>query len=96
MHAIDDNKPPSSPRGRTCVTCVLPSADGAQATIDDLHSEGKRVVCYISIGTVENWRVDAGDFPDEAIGSPMGDWGGERWLDITNEVELRVPCLLKT
>lgn len=60
--------------------------DDAQATIDTLHDLGTLVTCYFSIGTVEGWRPDAGDFPPEAIGLPMKDSTGERWLDITNEV----------
>lgn len=60
--------------------------DYAQDTIDELHSNGKWVVCYISIGTYEEWREDADDFPAAAIGSPMEDWDGENWLDINNEV----------
>ncbi|CAM9515895.1 unnamed protein product [Scytosiphon promiscuus] len=67
------------------VDVVMIDMDDAQDTIDALHSEGKWVVCYISIGTVEEWRDDAEDFPAAAIGSPMEDWDGESWLDVTND-----------
>lgn len=59
--------------------------DGAQETIDTLHSNGKIVVCYISIGTVEDWRSDAKEFPTSAIGGGVDGWAGEQWLDIKNE-----------
>lgn len=71
----------------TAVTLLL-LPDYAQDTIDLLHSQGKWVVCYISIGTVEDWRDDAEDFPDSVIGSPMDDWDGERWLNINERVTI--------
>ncbi|MGP3930500.1 endo alpha-1,4 polygalactosaminidase [Nonomuraea sp. KM88] len=40
------------------------------------------LVCYISAGTFEDWRPDAGRFPEEVLGSPLEEWEGERWLDI--------------
>ena len=44
---------------------------------------GDRVlVCYFSAGSHDDWRDDAGDFPDEAIGRRVGGWEGERWVDI--------------
>src|SRR6185312_14782753 len=46
-----------------------------------LHKLGKRVVCYIDIGTWENWRPDAKRFPMSVRGKSNG-WPGERWLDI--------------
>eukprot|EP00904_Undaria_pinnatifida_P012330 jgi/Undpi1/8227/HiC_scaffold_25.g10697.m1 len=68
------------------VDVFLIDMDYAQDTIDELHDLGKVVVCYISIGTVEDWRDDANDFPAEAIGSDLDDWDGEAWLDINNQV----------
>ncbi|CAN0227026.1 unnamed protein product [Ascophyllum nodosum] len=60
--------------------------DYAQSTIDTLHENGKYVVCYISIGSWEEWREDADDFPAEMLGQPLElPWKDERWLDINNE-----------
>lgn len=39
-----------------------------------------------SAGTKEDWREDADDFPEVALGEPLGDWQGEVWVDINNEV----------
>ncbi|CAM9572662.1 unnamed protein product, partial [Ectocarpus fasciculatus] len=59
--------------------------DNAQDTIDELHGKGKYVSCYISVGTVESWREDAGAFPSSAVGDSWDDWQGERFLDITQQ-----------
>ncbi|GAA4490326.1 endo alpha-1,4 polygalactosaminidase [Actinoallomurus oryzae] len=61
--------------------------DGFDATAGDvsqLHStkSGRKVVCYISAGTYEDWRPDAGDFPSSVLGNDVDGWEGERWLDI--------------
>jgi hypothetical protein len=51
------------------------------AEVAKLHSLGKHVVCYIDVGTWENYRPDKGRFPTSVLGKPNG-WPGERWLDI--------------
>ena len=56
-----------------------------QETIDQLHNDGKKVICYFSAGTYENWRDDAEDFPQEALGNPLDHYPNERWLDIRND-----------
>jgi hypothetical protein len=56
--------------------------DVPQAVIDELHDDGRIVICYFSAGSYEEWRPDAGDFPDVVLGDPLDDWPGERWLDI--------------
>jgi len=57
--------------------------DSPQRFIDKLHAMRRKVVCYISVGTWENWRPDAAEFPKSVIGHPDGGWKGERWLDVT-------------
>lgn len=47
---------------------------------------GKVAVCYISIGTVEEWRDDASQFPSTAVGGDVDGWAGERWLDVKDKV----------
>eukprot|EP00475_Leptophrys_vorax_P043698 TRINITY_DN8498_c0_g4_i1.p1 TRINITY_DN8498_c0_g4~~TRINITY_DN8498_c0_g4_i1.p1 ORF type:complete len:369 (+),score=6.14 TRINITY_DN8498_c0_g4_i1:159-1109(+) len=61
------------------------------ATIARLHAAGKRVVCYFSFGTAEDYRPDYKQFPRAALGGMvcMTDdcsqaWPGERWLDVRN------------
>ncbi|MGE4133834.1 MAG: endo alpha-1,4 polygalactosaminidase [Bdellovibrionales bacterium] len=50
--------------------------------IGRLKARGTKVICYFSAGTYENWRSDASNFPSSALGRPLEDWPGERWLDI--------------
>jgi hypothetical protein len=54
-----------------------------------LHSAGRHVICYIDVGTWENFRPDAKDFPSSVLGRPNG-WPGERWLDIRAPVVRRL------
>lgn len=56
--------------------------DTPQATIDQLHEDGRIVICYFSAGTWEDWREDAADFPESVLGNDLEQWPGERWLDI--------------
>jgi len=57
----------------------------SQKTIADLMDVGHTIVCYFSAGSVENYRDDAGDFPQAAIGNTLEGWEDERWLDVRNE-----------
>ena len=56
--------------------------DAPQADIDALHDAGRTVVCYFSAGSHEDWRSDADAFPSAAIGDPLDEWPGERWIDV--------------
>ena len=56
--------------------------DTSAAMVTQLHNDGRHVVCYIDVGTWENWRPDAKKFPKSVLGKPDGHWKGERWLDI--------------
>ncbi|MFC4157867.1 endo alpha-1,4 polygalactosaminidase [Chitinimonas lacunae] len=56
--------------------------DTPAATIASLRAAGRIVICYFSAGTFEDWRPDGAGFPEAALGKPLADWPGERWLDI--------------
>jgi hypothetical protein len=58
-----------------------------------LHALGRRVVCYVDVGTWESWRPDASRFPRSVLGRPDAGWPGERWLDIRDIRALR-PIML--
>lgn len=47
-----------------------------------LHRMGRRAMCYVDVGTWENWRPDADEFPKSVLGHRDGHWKGERWLDV--------------
>ena len=55
--------------------------DNAASDVANLHANGIKAVCYLSAGTYENWRPDAGQFPAALLGKGNG-WPGEKWLDI--------------
>lgn len=52
------------------------------ATIAALHAAGRRVVCYFSAGSAENWRADYARFAAADLGSGLDGWAGERWVDV--------------
>jgi hypothetical protein len=53
-----------------------------QATIDLLKSQGKRVVCYFSAGSYENFRPDSSKFAAADKGSSLKPpFADELWLD---------------
>lgn len=54
-------------------------------TIAELHAAGRRVVCYFSAGSYEDFRPDADQFAERDLGEPLGDFPDERWLDIRSE-----------
>ena len=66
--------------------------DVPQQVIDQLHKDGRVVICYFSAGTYEDWRPDKDSFPEEVLGNPFPDWPGERWLDI-RRIDLLDPVM---
>ena len=56
--------------------------DNSAATVASFHARGQRAICYIDVGTWENWRPDAGQFPSTVLGASNG-WPGEQWLDVS-------------
>ncbi|MBB5622829.1 endo-alpha-1,4-polygalactosaminidase (GH114 family) [Pedobacter cryoconitis] len=51
-------------------------------TVAALHAKGKKVIAYLSVGTIENDRNDASLIPAEVIGKQYPEWPKEKWLDI--------------
>ena len=60
----------------------LDLVDTPQSLIDRLHADGRKIICYFSAGSWEQWRSDAGEFPESVIGNHLDGWPGEKWLDI--------------
>lgn len=58
--------------------------DGADTPADVVSAIAARgtAVCYFSAGSWEQWREDAGAFPEAVKGKVMGGWPDENWLDI--------------
>jgi hypothetical protein len=56
-----------------------------KSTFNFLHFQGKKVICYFSAGSSEDWRPDYKDFPEEDKGPCYDGWAGERWLNIKSD-----------
>src|ERR1700730_11401054 len=54
------------------------------STVSSLHAQGRKVVCYVSVGSWEDFRADAASFPASVKGSVLDGYPNERWLDIRN------------
>lgn len=59
-----------------------------KTTVDKLHAAGIKVICYVSVGSWEDFRPDAKDFPAAVIGNDYDGWPGEKYVDIRSD-ELR-------
>lgn len=66
--------------------------DNEAETVRRLHAAGRKAICYISVGSVEDWRPDARDFPPTVVGRNYDGWPGEKWLDI-RRIDLLAPIL---
>ncbi|KAL4789728.1 glycoside hydrolase superfamily [Aspergillus venezuelensis] len=64
--------------------------DNDKDMIEGLQSDGRRVICYFSAGTYEDWRDDADDFPQGDIGDNLDEWEGESWVDIRTDAIRRI------
>ncbi|PWI75941.1 hypothetical protein PCL_06599 [Purpureocillium lilacinum] len=64
--------------------------ENSAATFQKLHGAGKKVVCYFSAGSYEDWRADKGEFKDVDLGKPLRGWAGERWLKLGSENVRRI------
>ena len=66
--------------------------DSDAGSVAALHARGHKVICYISVGSWEDWRPDADQFPESVLGNDYKGWRGERWLDI-RQIDLLAPIM---
>jgi endo-alpha-1,4-polygalactosaminidase (GH114 family) len=59
------------------------------AQVTALHAQGKKVIAYISLGTIENDRPDVGLLPKEVVGKVYPEWPNEKWIDIRQLEKLK-------
>lgn len=71
---------------------VVDLFDTPASTVARLHALERRAVCYVSAGSLEEWRPDAARFPPGVIGRPLLGWSDERWLDI-RRIDLLAPVM---
>jgi endo-alpha-1,4-polygalactosaminidase (GH114 family) len=60
----------------------LDADNHSAAEIAALNARGITTICYVSVGTLEDWRDDIHTFPASVIGRTYGDWPDEKFLDI--------------
>jgi hypothetical protein len=61
--------------------------------VASLHAKKRKVICYVDVGSSENFRPDFKSFPASVQGKSNG-WEGERWLDVRNTSVL-LPLMAK-
>lgn len=61
--------------------------------VEAFHARGIKVIAYISVGTIEDYRPDSTLLPPEIIGNVYPAWPDERFLDI-REIEKMKPFII--
>lgn len=63
---------------------IVDAFDTPEATISSLKAQGKIVMAYLNVGVWEDFRPDAGEFPEAILGNEAEGWAGSRMIDISN------------
>lgn len=85
---------PLSPSGSSLLNVGMYDVDGFDSPaslVAAMHSKGIHAVCYLSVGTSENFRSDYAQFPASVKGKSNG-WPGEKWLDI-RQISVLAPIM---
>jgi len=56
--------------------------DNDASVVKALHDQGRKVICYLSVGSYEDWRPDAKSFSAAVLGKEYPGWPGEKFVDI--------------
>jgi hypothetical protein len=78
----------------TGVAASVYDVDGFEtpkATVTSLHRQGRKVICYLDVGSWESFRPDAGRFPKSVLGNRYAGFPNERWLDVSRFGLFRAP-----
>jgi hypothetical protein len=49
-----------------------------------IHGQGAKAICYLDVGSWEEYRPDKGEFPKSSLGKRYEGYPDERWLDIAH------------
>jgi hypothetical protein len=49
-----------------------------------IHGQGAKAICYLDVGSWEEYRPDASQFPKASLGARYEGYPEERWLDIAH------------
>ncbi|KFY43670.1 hypothetical protein V494_01875 [Pseudogymnoascus sp. VKM F-4513 (FW-928)] len=58
--------------------------DSTASIITWAQGQGRKVICYFSAGSYEDWRPDAASFKPEDYGNGLEGWEGEYWLNTSS------------
>jgi hypothetical protein len=61
---------------------VIDAMGNPASTVAAIHERGEHAYCYVDIGSWEDTRSDASQFPSGVLGERYIGWPHERWLDI--------------
>jgi hypothetical protein len=70
----------------TSVPAAVYDVDGFETssrTVSKLHRQGRKVICYLDVGSWESYRPDKGEFLRSVIGRRYAGFPNERWLDVS-------------
>jgi endo-alpha-1,4-polygalactosaminidase (GH114 family) len=62
--------------------------------IDAWHKKGMYVIAYVSVGSQDDTRIDASDFPAQVIGDAYPGYEDEAFIDI-RQIEVLAPIIKK-
>lgn len=58
--------------------------DNEVETFKILQNAGKKVICYFSAGSYEDWRTDKDKWDQADLGKELDGWPGERWVNVSS------------
>jgi hypothetical protein len=61
--------------------------DAEESTVGDvraIHRHRDKAICYIDVGSWEEFRKDKNEFPESVLGNRYEGFPNERWLDIAH------------
>ncbi|HEX3238926.1 MAG TPA: endo alpha-1,4 polygalactosaminidase [Solirubrobacterales bacterium] len=76
------------------VAATIFDVDGFETSagqVRALQRRGRKVVCYLDVGSWESYRPDAGAFPRSVIGRRYDGFPDERWLDVSRFERFAAP-----
>ncbi|KAJ3462777.1 hypothetical protein MRS44_007563 [Fusarium solani] len=59
--------------------------DNDAETFAALRKAGKKIICYFSAGSWENWRDDKNQFKKSDLGKTLDGWPDEKWLNLRSQ-----------
>jgi hypothetical protein len=78
----------------TSIPAAVYEVDGffvSAKAVRRLHAVGRKVICYLDVGSWESYRPDRDEFPKSVIGKKYEGFPDERWLDIRRIRKLAPP-----